>query len=234
MSKRQGDVAAENYLSKGYLPEALLNFLALLGWNSGMEKELFTLEELVKEFDLKKVQKSGAIFSTQKLDWFNAHYIKAKTVGELAELVEPYLVSAGLISADFKDEAYLESVVGLCKDRMKTLADITDLADLFFKDISYDPLLLIWKKSTPDATRVYLQTLKEFIEKWTGEWRDDSFEKALMEFIKEKGWGNGDLLWPLRVALSGKKASPGPFEIARVIGKERTSARVQQAIKFLG
>ncbi|HBW73907.1 MAG: Glutamate-tRNA ligase [Candidatus Magasanikbacteria bacterium GW2011_GWA2_45_39] len=234
LSKRQGDVAAEDYLRKGYLPEALLNFLALLGWNSGTEKELFTLEELVKEFDLKKVQKSGAIFSTQKLDWFNTQYIKEKSAGELAELVKPYLVSAELIPADFNDEAYLKEVVSLCKDRMKTLAEIVDLADLFFKDIFYDPLLLVWKKSTPEATRVYLQTLKEFIDSWTGEWQDDSFEKVLLEFIKEKQWGNGDVLWPLRVALSGKKASPGPFEIARVVGKERVSARVQKAFELLG
>jgi len=205
-----------------------------LGWNSGTEKELFTLEELVKEFDLKKVQKSGAIFSTQKLDWFNTQYIKEKSAGELAELVKPYLVSAELIPADFNDEAYLKEVVSLCKDRMKTLAEIVDLADLFFKDIFYDPLLLVWKKSTPEATRVYLQTLKEFIDSWTGEWQDDSFEKVLLEFIKEKQWGNGDVLWPLRVALSGKKASPGPFEIARVVGKERVSARVQKAFELLG
>ncbi|MBI5229936.1 MAG: glutamate--tRNA ligase [Candidatus Magasanikbacteria bacterium] len=234
LSKRQGDVAAEDYLQKGYLPEALINFLALLGWHSGTDKELFTLDELVKEFDLKKVQKSGAIFSTQKLDWFNMQYIKRKPVGELAGLVKPYLVSTGLIPADFNNEAYLEAVVSLCKGRMKTLAEIVELADLFFKDISYDPLLLVWKKSTPDATRVYLQALEEFVNRWTGEWQSNFFERALMDFIKEKQWGNGDVLWPLRVALSGKQASPGPFEIARVIGKEHTSVRIQKAIELLG
>jgi len=231
LSKRQGDVAAEDFLKKGYLPEALLNFVLLLGWNPGTEKEIFSLKEMISDFTLEKVNKSGAVFNLEKLDWLNGQYIRQKPLPKLALLCQPYFEQAG-IKADLKN---LEKVIATEQERIKKLSDIVQATEFFFKEPAYEPKLLIWKKTNPKETADNLEILKEFLESLTEkEWQQKNLEEKILELIKDQGRGVGEMLWPMRVALSGRQASPGPFEIAEVLGKTESLKRIQKAIDLLG
>ncbi|MFA6215120.1 MAG: glutamate--tRNA ligase [Patescibacteria group bacterium] len=230
LSKRQGDVAVEDYLKNGYLPEALLNFVLLLGWNPGTAEEIFDLKAMIKIFDLAKVNKAGAIFDTQKLDWLNGQYIRQKNTAELAKLCQPFFEAAGIKP----DQKYLEKVISTEQERIKKLSEIVAATEFFFKEPTYDNGLLLWKKLTKEKTAENLQTLIDELEKIkTGKWTEADLEKSVTDFIKEKNLGVGDLLWPMRVALSGRKASPGPFAIAAILGREKSIARLKKAINLL-
>ncbi len=242
LSKRFGAVAVKEYQKQGYLPEALINFLAFLGWNPGTEKEMFTVQELIKEFSLEKVQKAGAIFDQKKLDFLNGFYIRQKPLDELAEMCVPYLVEKKLIEpldgAKFKvtdtgetiEADFLEKVISLYQARLKKLSEITDLADFFFKkNLDYKKNLLIWQKMRWSDVLESLKNLQALIsaipEK---DWDTKNLQNVLLleaEKLPNRGW----LLWPLRAALSGKESSAGPFEIAEVLGKEKTLQRITQA-----
>lgn len=236
MSKRVGDVAVSDYHKNGYLPEALINFMVLLGWNPGTEKEIFSLSELVKEFSLEKVQKGGAVFNIQRLDFINGFYIREKSIDKLTKLCMPYLPK----DADKFSKKALEKIIELSKTRMKKLSDITQLTDFFFKEtLVYDKNLLAWKKMGDSDIKKSLEasyhTLSSLRKYGTKE-----IEEALLKEVKifnlERGYPEKDrgyLLWPLRVALSGKEASPGPFEIADILGKEKTLERIQKAVSLL-
>ncbi len=239
MSKRAGDVALSDYHKAGYLPEALINFLVLLGWNPGTEREIFSLAELVKEFSLEKVQKSGAVFNTQRLDFINGLYIRQKSVDSLTKLCLPYLPEN---AKDFPIKT-LEKIVASCQSRLKKLSDITAMADFFFTEkLIFEKSMLKWKEmGDSDIREALLLCLacSESVDSTTGpkKWNTESLEKIFtevaLEFNKKKGYpqqNKGYLLWPLRVALSGREASAGPFEIADILGKEKTLQRIQEAI----
>jgi len=251
MSKRFGSVAIADYKEQGYLSEAIINFMALLGWNPGTEKEIFTLSQLEKEFSIEKVQKSGAIFNLQRLDFINGFYIREKPIEKLTELCIPYLKKSGLLVEGQVSKEKLQKIVEVSKSRMKKLSDIVDLADLFFKDklrldkemISRDKMqdidikegLLLCLPEGRQATNK-----KSLGDLGVGDWSIKNIEEILLdtaiEFNKSKGYpekNRGFLLWPLRVALSGKKASPSPFEIADILGKEKTLKKINEAIKIL-
>ncbi len=226
MSKRAGDVAVRDYHRNGYLPEAVINFLALLGWNPGTEKELFTLAELTKEFSIEKVQKSGAVFNLQRLDFLNGYYIRQKSVGELAKLCMPFLPE----TAQNVSTKMLEKIVAAYQDRMKKLSDITELADFFFTEtLEYDPALLAWDTMTPEEIKKSLEKSAAVLNE-VGKWNKEAIQQAL---DTAAGTTKGQTFWPFRIALSGKKASaPGP-EIAEILGKEKTLQRIQQGIDKL-
>lgn len=238
LSKRDGDVSVEDYIQQGYLPETVINFVALLGWNPGDERELFTLQELIQEFDFAKVHKSGAIFDTTKLDWMNGHYIRHKPLEELTKLCQPYL-EAYLqehyqLTLDKFDFDYLKSVVGLEQERLRKLSEIGGKTKYFFVEPDYSTQLLIWKKSDQATTRLRLQFLIDYLERVPKEnWTRQTLEKVLIEEIKRQGFTNGDTLWPMRAALSGEERSPSPFEIAEVLGKVKTIQRLKAALKKL-
>jgi len=239
MSKRAGDVAVSEYRTKGYLPEALINFMALLGWNPGTEKEIFTLKELGKEFSMERVQKSGAIFNVQRLDFLNSLYIREESVSVLTKLCMPYLPE----NATKMSKKQLEQIVALHQARMKKLSDITELADFFFHEkLTVDPTILKWKEmENKDVTEALLLCLTAVRQATKAtKWNQKELEKILItaaeEFNKTKGYpvqNRGYLLWPLRVALSGREASAGPFEIAEILGKEVTLQRIQDAIDLV-
>ena len=257
MSKRHGAVSIVEYKEQGYLPEAIVNFLALLGWNPGDEREVFTKEELIKEFSTDKMHKSGAVFNIVKLEWLNGHYIRDMRLNSLTELCIPYLVETGLIVPLWGQKAiiegaykmpfdvieyeapeigetvkfeYIESAIKLYQERLKKLSEISDLVDyLFKKELDYDPQLLIWKKmdneevkNSLDISYTLLDNIKE------GSWTEKNITKLLIDKANEVG-NRGELLWPLRVALSGKKSSAGPFEITTVLGKQKTLERINKA-----
>ncbi|MFA5021971.1 MAG: glutamate--tRNA ligase [Patescibacteria group bacterium] len=230
LSKRQGDVAVEDYLQKGYLPQALLNFVLLLGWNPGTDQEIFSFSEMIKAFSLDKVNKSGAVFNVQKLDWLNGHYLREKSDAELAKLCQPYFAAAG-IQTDLKA---LEKIVSTEKDRIKKLEDIVPNTQFFFIQPKYEADLLLWKKLTKNEVADNLKSLKEKLSEITDrKWQIKNLEKEIKELIAKKGIGTGDMLWPMRVALSGLKNSPGPFEITWALGKKESLNRIELAINNL-
>lgn len=244
LSKRQGDVATGSYLDKGYLPEAILNFLLLLGWNPKTEEEIFSLEEMITRFDLSGVNRYGAVFNIEKLDWINGMYIRKSGLKELAQLCVPYLERDALI-AKVSDEEYenrltgemmrvneIEKIVALEQERMKKLSEISEAVRFMFEDVpEYERELLSWKQMNVIQAQKNLGVVLDELERVedVGFTRENLQE--VLNGIKEKtGLGTGELLWPLRVSLSGRKNSPGPFEIAQALGKEKTLKRIKAAI----
>ncbi|MBI2053382.1 MAG: glutamate--tRNA ligase [Candidatus Sungbacteria bacterium] len=235
LSKRHGATSVIEYKEQGYLPEALFNFMALVGWSPGQDREILSREELISEFSLERVQKSGAIFDFQKLDWMNGEYIRTKATSELAMLCKSYLEKAGLLKnqeSRIKNQAeYIEKVIALEQPRLKKLSEIAERVSYFFHTPDYDPELLRWKQMTPDATKAGLKRSEELLAKLA-----ESVSRAELEgaFLDTIGAGDkGSILWPLRVALTGRKASPGPFEVMEILGVKESLARVRTAIEKL-
>jgi len=225
LSKRQGDVAVEDYIKKGYLREALINFVALLGFNPRADKELYTIDELIDEFDLAKVNKSGAVVNFEKLDWMNGSYIRHMPLDELVTLTMPFLPT--------DDMKLARKVVALEQERLKKLSDLSEATEFFFVEIPhYEPEILIWKKSPKESVAPNLQALHDFLSDYDGTWDANALESAIKLWIEQKSRGVGEILWPMRVALSGRLASPPPFDIAAILGKTRTLARLEYAIKL--
>ena len=227
LSKRHGATSVDEYRAEGYLPEALVNFMALLGWNPGDEREIFSKAELIREFSLEKVQKSGAVFDIKKLDWMNGEYIRRKSAAELTDLCRPYLTSR---QPPFAGD-YLEKIIALEQPRMKKLSEIGERADYFFGPPEYEKELLQWKSMTHTEVRAALERAEEILTGYRLPVTKENLEKIFFGAIGEGD--RGALLWPLRVALTGKKASPGPFEIIEILGIEETLARIRAAKKKL-
>jgi glutamyl-tRNA synthetase len=238
LSKRHGDVSVEDYKEKGYLPEALINFVAFLGWNPGDEREIFSLKELETEFDFVKVSKAAAVFNVEKLNWYNKQYLMVMDRLELVKRVAPFMLNHGLIKElpqSDEDFAGLARIIELEKGRATTLVEFPEaLGFIFATELSYESELLVWKKSTKEETREKFSKLREYLElKSEQDWTKEKLEADTLEWIKNQGYGVGDILWPMRVALSGQQNSPGPFEIASVIGKTRTLERISRGIEYL-
>ncbi|MDO8601223.1 MAG: glutamate--tRNA ligase [bacterium] len=226
MSKREGATAVSDYRKEGYLPEALVNFMAFLGWNPGDEREIYSLASLVKEFSLEKVQKGGAVFNIKRLDFLNGFYIRQRSPEKLAELCLPYL-------GEIKDMKYLQKIVLIYQERLKKLSEIKELAGFFFEDINYDRGLLKWKDMEDKEIKQSLEKSKNILEKIKEDvWEKENLENILMPEA-EKGGDRGRLLWPLRAALTGQKASAGPFDVAGILGRGKTLERIKQAIDLL-
>jgi len=220
MSKRHDSVSIRQYREEGYLPSAMINFMALLGWNPGTEKEIFSLDELVKEFSLERIHKGGAIFDLDRLNWFNSQYIRQMNLDELTKKCLPYLPKD-------VDLDYAQKVVALEQERMKKLSQISETTKFFFEDdLKYEPELLIWKKMASKEAKANLELLEKKLSEI------ENFDREMLENeimpLAEK-YGKGELLWPLRVALTGQRASPGPFEVMEVLGKEKTLKRLKKA-----
>lgn len=231
LSKRHGAISISTYREQGYLPEALINYLALLGWNPGTEQELFIIEELIKSFDLDKVQKGGAIFDTEKLDWFNREHLKKLPKETLEAQISHEL------EATIKQEK-LEKIVPLIMDRIAKLSDVKEIvsSELSFVFIApqYEAEKLLWKNAENlDDAKTHLTFIKEkFEEIDKDDFNHDIIKQSIWDYASEKG--RGDVLWPLRYALSGQDKSPDPFEIADILGKKDTLSRINTAIDKIG
>ena len=229
LSKRQGDVAVMDYAKKGYLKEAVINFIAFLGWNPGTEKEIYSMIELIKDFDLSKVGKSGAVFNLQKLDWFNKEYIKRLPDEVLAFMSAHFFKS--IIHRDI-NVSELVKYISLEKERVTTLAELPEALKFVFELPDYDKSMLVWKKSTQDELNKILPALKEYLNTiGVQDWNKEVLEKRAGEWIAQNNYSVGTVMWPLRVALSGQQNSPGPFEIAEALGKDESIHRIEIAIK---
>ncbi len=230
LSKRQGDVAAEDYIQKGYLKEAIINFIAFLGWNPGTEEEFFTIEELIEKFSISRVQKAGAIFNLEKLEWMNGHYIREKTVEELAELIMPRLQVKWFEETQYADgkDPYFLKVVEVIQTRMKTLNDAPEMLKPFLVEkVPFEEELLLREKMKVDKETAK-KAFELLLEKLPNiEFTEEGLKEALIPVIKEAEMKNGQVLWPMRVALTGAQYSPGAFEVAATLGKEKSLKRIQ-------
>lgn len=234
LSKRKhGEMTSVKYYEKkGYLPEAFINFLAFVGWNPGTEKEIFSLDELIKEFDISKVQKAGAIFNKEKLLWYNKEYIK--------QLPEDKIITEIISRLPEKYRA-VENIKNICKiliDRINVWSDIDEMINsgevqYLFESPIIDTELIVWKKGgTKQEAKENLSITIDLLNNINGEFDDVSVKNAIWDFAEKKGRGN--VLWPLRVALSGKEKSPDPFTLCKVLGKNETIDRIKKAIEALG
>ncbi len=240
LSKRHGSTAMEEFRTQGYLPEALMNYLALLGWSLDGTTEIFSKAELLEKWSLERVSPSPATFDYDKLRWFNQQYINhILELDDLTSRVVPFLIDAGLVSDGALDPSSAEytrvrEVTAVLKDRLVLLSDAPELMSFFVKAEldAYDPALLIPKKS--DATQA-LAALKGSLEVFeAGTVTDESaIEAALRALADQLGLKAGQLFMPIRVAITGRTESPGLFETLRVVGDERVRARIRTAIGAL-
>jgi glutamyl-tRNA synthetase len=213
------------YREDGYFPEAFVNMLALLGWNSGTEQEFFSMDELIESFDLSRVVKSGARFDPEKAKWFNRHYLQQKSAAELAALVLPELKEKGIDP----DTQQLERIVGMIKERCEFVNDIWAQAHFFFQaPDNYDEKTVKskWKPDTAEK----LQAISELFETVT-EWKAEAIKEAFSAFMTAKEWGFGAVMVPIRLALVGGSSGPDLFEICELIGKAETTGRIKTAIR---
>lgn len=234
MSKRKGAASILNFRDLGYLPEAVINFVVLLGWNPKDEREFFSLEQLINEFDLKKINKANAICDLEKLDYFNSYYLRQKSLDDFYQLCLPYLKQQ-IQSPLLTDEAYVKRVIKLEQERIKTLSEIGEYTKYFFAEtLHYDPSLLIWKNLSKESIKDNLQLLISKLQLINADaWTKKELEALIIPWIKAQGKNNGDVLWPMRAALTGEKFSPSPFEVADVLGNKRSIARLQAAVDLL-
>jgi len=242
MSKRDGDTSVSDFVNKGYLKDALLNFIALLGWNAGTDQEVYTLNELEKQFSLDNVHKAGAVFDTDKLDWINGQYIRKLSLDEFYEKCLPFmseLITPGKINVKINQTGesvkpgFIKKILSLEQERIKKLSDIACHTKYFFvPELEYDAKQLIWEKSDQEKTLQNLQNLATLFSKISKhEFTKENLEKIVFEFIENNSLDNGSMLWPMRFALSGREKSPGPFEIAEALGKDKTVERIKKAIE---
>lgn len=235
MSKRSGSTSACEYRSDGYLPEAVINFLAFLGWSPGDNREIFSLSELVAEFSLDRVGKSPSAFNVDRLDYLNAYYIRNANLDRLAELILADFWDYQVLGKRPEDMEYFKSVVGLVRERMVKLTDFSALARYFFKSPKFGAQLLVYKKSDKKRALKGLELVINRLESAsTNTW--DSIEALhdMLAFVaKNNGLDNGDVFWPTRVALSGLEASPSPAELLFVFGRLESLERLQSAHKAL-
>lgn len=232
LSKRQGDVSVEDFKEKGYLPEALVNYLALVGWSPDSNEEFFTMEELIKEFSLKRVSKTGGVFDKDKLDWINEHYLREADLGRITDLAIPYLLDAGLITdKDISDNYdWVESLVSIVKDRLTTISEIPEKVKYIFnnkvemEDCETEEILK--GESVPELLNSFKSELEK-IEKV-----DEDFSKGIMKTIqKSTGIKGKNLFMPSRVALTGQQHGPDMDKVILVLGKENIIARIDYILE---
>jgi glutamyl-tRNA synthetase len=229
LSKRHGATALSDFRDSGYLPEAMFNFLALLGWAYDDKTELMSREEIVERFTLEKINPSPAIFSRDKLEWMNGVYIRDLEEDDLVARLMPFLQQAGLSA----DEGTMHRLVPLIQERMKRLTDVVDLVDFFFtEDLRYDPQLLIGKKMDPATSLEALRRAYQVLEEMPS-FDEETLEASLRGLTEELGLKAGQLFGIVRVAVTGKVVAPPLFGTLNILGQERVLVRLQRADEAL-
>lgn len=229
LSKRNGDASFQDLVAKGYLPEAILNYIALLGWNPGTEQEIFSLDELKKVFSAERLNKSPAIFDIAKLTWMNGCYIRALSPQDFHKLALPYYEKS------FTHHLNLEFLSTVLQPRVETLADIALQTDFLEKLPDYDVALFQNKKMKTDEAiaKSSLQKVLPVIST-VDNWSNEALFAALKQLAESEGLKNGQVLYPVRIALSGKETTPGgATELAVILGKDETISRIKKALEKL-
>ncbi len=229
LSKRSGHSSFEDLQEQGFLTEAVVNFVALLGWSPAGNEEFFTLEELVKEFDYHNMSKSPAVFDMTKLRWMNGEYLKKMDADRFYEIAEPYLKKV------IKKPLDLKKIAAMVKTRIEVLPEIESQVDFFETLPEYDPEMYIHKKMKTNR-ETSLETLKEVLPilEAQGDYSNDALYEALSKYVSEENVKTGFVMWPIRTAVSGKQMTPaGATEIMEIIGKEESIARIKKGIALL-
>ncbi len=226
LSKRSGHASFEDLLEQGFVTEAVVNFIALLGWSPEENREIFSLEELIQEFDYHRISKSPAVFDMVKLKWMNGEYLKAMDFDRFYELAEPYLKEA------VKKEYDLKKIAAMVKTRIEIFPDIAEHVDFFEAVPEYDVSMYAHKKmkTTPESSLEVLRELLPIFEAQE-DYSNDALYETLCNYVKDKGCKNGYAMWPVRTAVSGKQMTPGgATELMEVLGREESVARLKAAI----
>ena len=229
LSKRSGHSSFEDLLEQGFLTEAIVNFIALLGWSPEDNTEIFTLDELISNFDYKRISKSPAVFDYTKLKWMNGEYIKAMDDDKFYEMAEPYLKKA------LSRELDLKKIASMVKTRIEIFPDICDLVDFLEELPKYDTTMYEHKKmkTTKESSLEVLQELLPRLEA-QNDYSNDALYQLLLTYVEEKGCKNGYAMWPVRTAVSGKQMTPaGATEIMELLGKEESLIRIRKGIELL-
>ncbi len=230
LSKRHGATSALSFRELGYLPETMQNFLALMGWHPKGDVETLTRNEVLQQFTLADINSSGAVFDQTKLDWLNGWYIRQLPVEELVSRLKPWWNFPAELNVD---DVWLRQVVQIIRDRLTTLRQINELSLFFWPSVwdaeltDFDRSLLIPKKGTTEATAHHLAMTAKWISEYTGEWNAVALKESIMAAIITAGKKNGEILWPLRVALSLRSGSPDVFDLLAVLGKEESLRRLR-------
>jgi glutamyl-tRNA synthetase len=231
LSKRDGAKDVLDYIKQGFLPEALVSFIATLGWNDGTEQEVFTREELIEKFSLNRVQKSGAKFDEQRLTWINGHFIREMNLDELYEKVKDFWPE----EAKNVDEEYKKSVLALVQERLKYFAELPELTRFFFTDLPVDSILIENNKQlskfSHEELKQLLETAKSSLEQ--SDFNFDDLTKKLNDLLEETSQKPGVLFSLIRIATTQAPASPGLAETLNVLGKEVCLRRISQQIHAL-
>lgn len=223
LSKRKNDVSIISYKQKGYVAEALVNFLCLLGWSHPKGEEIFSMQDFLENFSLDRVQKSGPIFDFKKLDWMNGVYIREKlNTGELKKRLEPFLPK------DFPRDRF-DDILPLVRERLVLLADIENLTDFFYRDMKVEKSALQSKKATDKEVKKQLEETIAMI-KSTKTWNVAELETSIRQLQEKNDWHKGQYFMMIRVAVTGKTATPPLFETMEVLGKDTTLARLKTAL----
>lgn len=228
LSKRQGDVAVEDYRDKGFLKDALVNFVALLGWNAGDDREFYYIDELIKSFSLERVNKAGAVFDLQKLNWLNAEHLRKKSSSELLADLRIEIQKSKFKSQNFSDD-YLSQIIDAMKERVSFVKEFIDTCAYFYEvpsEYEQKSVEKNWKPETPE----HLNKLKEEFASLNNPTKED-FETALSKVSEELNVGKGKLIHPLRLAVSGQSTGPGMFDLLFILGKDEVVKRIEAAIK---
>lgn len=229
LSKRSGHSSFEDLLEQGFVTEAIVNFIALLGWSPEDNREIFSLDELIKEFDYHRISKSPAVFDIVKLRWMNGEYLKAMDFDTFYEMAEPFLKQT------IKKDLDLKKIANMVKTRIEVFPDIAEHVDFFEELPQYDIAMYTHKKMKTDAASS-LQVLKDILPllEAQDDYSNDALYRTLLKYVEEKGVKNGYVMWPIRTAVSGKQMTPaGATEIMEVLGKEESIARIKKGIELL-
>ena len=229
LSKRNGDASFQDLVAKGYLPEAILNYIALLGWAPEEEREIYSLDELAQAFNVKRIGTSGAIFDIEKLKWMNGVYMREMDFDRYAELVDPYIKKA--VKGPYNHKA----IAHILKERVNILSEIEEMLDFFDELPDYDIELYRNKKmkTDPEIARNSLIEARSFLES-IDSYDHDTIYTGLVDLAQKMGVKNGVLMYPIRVALSGKAFTPGgAIELSCILGKDETLRRIDIALKKL-
>ena len=231
MSKRHGDPSYEDLIAQGFLTDAVLNYVTLLGWSPRGEQEIFSLKELIEVFDLSGISKSPAIFDIEKLRYFNSEYIRAMSAEDFAKVAEPY------IRRSVKNESYdAAAIAALLQQRTEVLTDIPEKVDFFDELPEYGTELFVHKKSKSDesSAKAVLERIVPIFE-GIGGWNDESIMAAMVGLAESMEAKNAKVMWPVRIAAAGKAVTPGgAVEICRILGKDETLRRLHVALEKLG
>ena len=236
LSKRRGAKGVTDYRDEGYLPEAVVNYLALLGWSSPTDQEILSFEDLFQQFSFDRVQRSNAALDPARLEWFNSQYMRLLPSEEISERALPFLVRAGLLPTDDvtpDQRTLLRRIIPLVQERVRTLAEIPGMVDFFFRDtIDVDPSLLQVKNRSPEDVAQALQKAQEALEQLEP-WTSNEILAAVTSEAERLGWKRGDLLMAVRAAETGRKVTPPLTESMEILGRERSIQRLSAARELL-